>query len=191
MSKRAGLHSKANSKIESNISPLAKVQGLKLFGSAPLLLAGGDAAAYDELLSRFRAAINPVDIIDEMFIADVVSLEFEVLRWRRLKAELMRMRELKALEEFLSNHLYLKHYRKSFVEDLTEILQDYLEDQTEDDARTLAHKCAELETDAVNKFDQIVAGTGLNIAEIRETARVLKQKNSRETTRGASRAPSS
>jgi hypothetical protein len=28
------------------------------------------------------AAVKPVDIIDEMFIADVVSLEWEVLRWR-------------------------------------------------------------------------------------------------------------
>jgi hypothetical protein len=172
VTKRADLHSKANSKTGTKTSALAMVQPLALFGS-PALLAGEDAAAYHQLVSRFRAAINPVDIIDEMLIADVVGLEWEVLRWRRLKAELMRMRELKALQDFLSNHLYLKHYRKSFVEDLTEILQDYLEDQTEDDARTLAHKCAELEPDAVNKFNQIVAGN-FNITEIRETARVFK-----------------
>jgi hypothetical protein len=67
MSKRAGLHPKANSKTKSNISPLAKVQGLMLFGSAPLLLPGEDDAAYHELLSRVRTAISPVDIIDEMF----------------------------------------------------------------------------------------------------------------------------
>ena len=36
-------------------------------------LQGEDAAAYDELLSRAGAAVKPVDIIDEMFIADVVS----------------------------------------------------------------------------------------------------------------------
>ena len=47
MSKRAGLHPKANSKNKSNRSPLAKVHGLMLFGSAPLLLQGEDAAAYD------------------------------------------------------------------------------------------------------------------------------------------------
>jgi hypothetical protein len=43
---------------------------LKLFGE-PQLLEGEDAAAYDELLARFRAAVKPVDIIEEMFIADV------------------------------------------------------------------------------------------------------------------------
>ena len=100
MSKRAGLRPKANSKTKSNISPLAKVQGLMLFGSAPLLLAGEDAAAYHELLSRVRAAIKPADIIDEMFIADVVSLEWDVLRWRRLKSSLIQTHAFNALREF-------------------------------------------------------------------------------------------
>jgi hypothetical protein len=44
-----------------------------------------DGAAYDELC----AAIKPADIIDEMFIDDIVSLEWEILRWRRLKRILM------------------------------------------------------------------------------------------------------
>jgi hypothetical protein len=64
---------------------------LKLFGE-PQLLEGEDAAAYDELLARLRAAVKPVDIIEEMFIADVVALEWEVLRWRRLKVALIRAR---------------------------------------------------------------------------------------------------
>src|SRR5215472_1396019 len=104
MSKRAGLHPKANSKTKSNRSPLAKVHGLMLFGSAPLLLQGEDAAAYDQLLGRFCAAIKPVDIIDEMGIADVVSSEWEALRWRRLQTSLMRALALKALEQFLNRH---------------------------------------------------------------------------------------
>jgi hypothetical protein len=74
------LSPKINSKTKSvTTAPAAR---LMLFGQ-PQLLAGEDAAAYDQLLARLRAAVNPVDIIDEMFIADVVSLEWEVLRWRR------------------------------------------------------------------------------------------------------------
>jgi hypothetical protein len=80
MSKGAGLHPKTDSTTKSNTSALAKVQRLTLFGS-PQLLEGEDAAAYDELLGRVCAAVKPVDIIDEMFIADVVSLEWEVLRF--------------------------------------------------------------------------------------------------------------
>src|SRR5262249_41650181 len=81
-----------------------QVERLALFGP-PLLLEGEDASAYDQLLGRICAAVKPVDIIDEMFIADVVSLEWEVLRWRRLKRSLIRARGLEALEYFLAKHL--------------------------------------------------------------------------------------
>ena len=77
-----------------------RVQRLALFGP-PLLLEGEDAAAYDELLARICAAVEPVDVIDEMFIADVVPLEWEVLRWRRLKWSLIRARVNKVLEDLL------------------------------------------------------------------------------------------
>jgi len=176
MSKRAGLHPKANSKTKSNISPLAKVQGLMLFGSAPLLLPGEDDAAYHELLSRVRTAISPVDIIDEMFIADVVSLEWEVLRWRRLKSNLMQTRGLEALGQFLRAHLdYYVHYQKYFEQDLAEILQDNLaEGQTEIDAQALAHKCARDEPDADDKVNQILAGINLDMDDILEPARARK-----------------
>jgi hypothetical protein len=173
MSKGAGLHPKANSKTKSKTSALAKVQRLTLFGS-PQLLEGEDAAAYDELLSRVSAAAKPVDIIDEMFIADVVSLEWEVLRWRRLQSSLMRTRGLEELEQFLSNHLDYDQYRKFFEEDLTEILQDNLEDQSEDDARRLAHKCARNEPDADEKVNQILAGMNLDMDNILRRARARK-----------------
>jgi hypothetical protein len=47
------------------------VPPVTLFGS-PVLLAGEDDATYHELLTRVRTAINPVDIIDEMFIDDLI-----------------------------------------------------------------------------------------------------------------------
>jgi hypothetical protein len=70
----------------------------RLFG-APPILEGEDAAAYDELFGRMCSAIKPVDVIDEMYMADVVALEWEILRWRRLKFNLIRKRGLRALEE--------------------------------------------------------------------------------------------
>jgi hypothetical protein len=152
---------------------VAKVQRLTLFGS-PQLLEGEDAAAYDELLGRVRAAVRPVDIIDEMFIADVVFLEWQTLRWRRLKTSLMRASQLKALENFLSEHLGYERYRKFFEEDLTGILQENLEDQTEDVARTLAHECARNEPDAVDKVNQILTGIHHHMDRILDSARARK-----------------
>ena len=72
---------KSESKTEIAAVP-GQVQRLAVFGP-PLLLEGEDAAAYDELLARVCAAVKPADIIDEMFIADIVALEWEVFRWRR------------------------------------------------------------------------------------------------------------
>jgi hypothetical protein len=46
-----------------------EVQRLAVFGP-PLLLGGEDAAAYDQLLARFCAAVKPADVIDEMLAAD-------------------------------------------------------------------------------------------------------------------------
>jgi hypothetical protein len=81
----------------STTSAVAPAARLTLFGQ-PQLLEGEDAAAYDQLLARICAAVKPVDIIEEMFIADVISLEWEVLRWRRWKSSLIRASGLAALE---------------------------------------------------------------------------------------------
>ena len=111
MTKRGELRPKLNAKTPS-ITP-ASLTIRRLFGP-PQLLQGEDAAAYDELLSRICAAISPVDVIDEMLIADVVSLEWDVLRWRRLKTSLIRSLELKVLKPFLTAQLDYDHYQKYF-----------------------------------------------------------------------------
>jgi hypothetical protein len=59
-----------------------------LFEPLPIL-EGEDPAAYDELFGRVSAAVKPVDVIDKMLVADVMALEWEVLRWRRLKSSLI------------------------------------------------------------------------------------------------------
>ncbi len=55
------------------------------FGPAPLLK-GEDAVAYDDLLARVSAGVKPADIIEEMWVRDVVDLTWEIVRYRRLKA---------------------------------------------------------------------------------------------------------
>jgi hypothetical protein len=59
-----------------------------LFG-APPLVGGEDAAAYDALLARVAHAVAPADVLEEMWVRDVVDLAWEALRLRRLKALLL------------------------------------------------------------------------------------------------------
>ena len=56
----------------------------RLFGE-PIFLQGEDPAGYWELHARFRSAVKPPDMIQEMLVADVVWLEWDGLRLRRLK----------------------------------------------------------------------------------------------------------
>src|SRR5262245_22423794 len=149
-----------------------------LFGHPPLL-EGEDAAAYDQLSARICAAVKPVDIIDELLIADVVFLEWEILRWRRLKGSLIRARELEALERFLAEQLdhNFEMYSEHFARHLAEILQDNLPEDQADSAQTLAHECARNESDAADaKVDEVLAGIRLTMDDILRTARARKAK---------------
>jgi hypothetical protein len=69
-------------------SSSSKALSLRLFGSPPLF-EGEDAAAYDELLARVSSAVNPSDVIEEIWVRDIVDLTWEIFRWRRLKAEVL------------------------------------------------------------------------------------------------------
>jgi hypothetical protein len=151
---------------------LERTQRLALFGSPPLI-EGEDAAAYDQLLARIYEAVKPVDIIDEIFIADVVFSEWDVLRWRRLKSSLIRARGLEALEDFLRKKLDYDLYWEHFADDLAEILQVNSPEDWAEDAQTLARKYAENEPDAVDKVYKVL-GFSLHMDNILDRARARK-----------------
>ena len=156
-------------------APRVRVQRLTLFGPPPLL-EGEDAAAYDLLLARVCATVEPVDVIDEMFIADVVFLEWEVLRWRRLKSSLIRAHGLKALEGFLAEKLDYDLYSEHFADRLAEILRGNLPEGQVEDAQTLARECARDEPDANDKVNKLLAGIGLDMDGILDAAKGRKAK---------------
>ena len=147
---------------------------LALFGP-PLLLDGEDPAAYDELAGRFWAAVKPVDIIDEMFIADVLCLQWEMLRLRRLKTSMLKARGENELKSFLSEHLDYELYREGFEEVLTETLQEI---QTQDQANGVVEKlvrdCADNDQDAVDKVNKVLHAAKMNIDAILKVAHAEK-----------------
>lgn len=160
-----------------SLSAISTASSSRLFGPPPVL-AGEDVDAYDELFRRVCEAVQPVDVIDEILIADVVSLEWEILRWRRLKAGLLRRRELRVLTDFLNREeldYYL--YGEYFQNDLQQVLQENLEeDQAEHVAQTLAHDCAQNKSDAVDEVNKILDRAGLDLDEILKRAETRKAK---------------
>jgi hypothetical protein len=118
-----------------------------LLDSRPVL-EGEDAAAYDELVRDIRQAVNPVDFIDEIYIADVTYLEWEVIRWRRLKFRLLQAHMHDALLRFLPEHLGYDTYKDTFAEFLAQILHDS-RNLSEEQARESAYQYASSQAEAM------------------------------------------
>jgi len=167
---------KSESKTEIAAVP-GQVQRLAVFGP-PLLLEGEDAAAYDELLARVCAAVKPVDVIDEMLIAEIVALEWEVLRWRRLKRTLMREPGLKALELFLIEQLESNYalHEEHFQSYLKEILADSLSPEQADSAEMLAAKCTPNNEEGDEMLEKVLGSIGLDMNKVLDEARADKAK---------------
>jgi hypothetical protein len=70
------------------------------FGPRPLIN-GENSAEYDALLTRVSAAVHPADILEDIWVRDIVDLTWEAWRYRRLKAELMAINAHKALSAVL------------------------------------------------------------------------------------------
>ena len=164
---------RSQSKVVSSAPPSWR----RLFGQ-PNILEGEDAAAYEELLARIRAAQTPRDIIEEMLIVDLVDSEWTVLRWHRLKFSLIQTAGYKALKHFLvkqfeSNYaLHEEHFRVY----LAEILRTQLPEDQADCAETLAAECAPNDAEADHKLEQVLRSIGLDSSTVLDEARAHRAR---------------
>jgi len=129
-----------------------------LFGQ-PMVLRGEDVGAYNELFARLRAAVKPTDFIYEIHMDDVVTAEWDILRFRRLKWSLLRPCELGALRSFVDANLGYRRYTDYFAEGLTNALQDELPEGQADFARSLARRCARNDSAALEEVETILPST--------------------------------
>ena len=131
----------------------AAIQRMTLFGAASLL-PGEDSAAYDLLLAKVCAAVKPADVIEEMWTHDVISLEWEIIRYRSLKSSVLKAVVRENLRHFLSENLNFSYepYRDAFAEDIAERLLDVLPgNPTSQFVRKLAREYAEGELEAAEQ----------------------------------------
>jgi hypothetical protein len=78
-----------------------------LFAQRPLIQ-GESADEYDELLSRVTRAVAPADVIEAVWVKDIVDLIWEAQRLRRLKASLLMAARKQAVIHLLqANHAKL------------------------------------------------------------------------------------
>jgi hypothetical protein len=122
---------------------------LALFGP-PALLEGENPASYDELLARVSGAVKPADVLEEIWVRDVVDLVWETHRWRRLKANLIMATTYKGVE--------------AVVEPM---VGDYA-------ATSLARSWARRDAGAIKKVDKLLASAGLTMDAVMAQTLSLK-----------------
>jgi len=86
--------------IDANRTAESTGEQLPLFGPPPLY-EGEDTALYYKLLSRVSSFVKPRDILEQIWVQDLVDITWEVFRLRRLKASLMTANAYKGLKEVL------------------------------------------------------------------------------------------
>jgi hypothetical protein len=91
--------------------------------------------------------------------ADVVFLQWEILRWRRAKWNTIQAHVLYALRDFLDRRLPFEMCSE-YVAEVAEIFQDNLPEDEPDTAQTLAQACARRELYAIDKLNEILIDTG-------------------------------
>ena len=75
-------------------------QTLAYIDPAPVI-PGEVVSNYDTLLARVSGAVNPADILEEMWVRDIVDLMWDTIRLRRLKAALLTSSAHKGMQEVL------------------------------------------------------------------------------------------
>jgi hypothetical protein len=109
----------------------------KPFGPPPLV-EGDDRAAYDELLAKISAAVKPADILEDIWVRDIVDLVWEIFRLRRLKVNLMAATASKELKNMLQPFSF-------------------------EEWRDLVEAWAARKPDAIARVDHLLASAGLTM----------------------------
>lgn len=69
----------------------------------PTLLRGEDAKAFHKLSERINKAVKPADALEEMWVADIVHLQWELRRLQESKAQFIRLKFEESIGEVLSS----------------------------------------------------------------------------------------
>ena len=71
----------------------------------PTLYPGEDRDRYDRLFNSVANEVNPADIVEQIWVRDIVDQTWEVWRYRQQSADLVAAKEQTALERVLGSLL--------------------------------------------------------------------------------------
>jgi hypothetical protein len=111
-----------------------------LFGP-PTLIQGEKRADYEALQTRVTNSVKPKDVIEEIWVDDIVHLTWEILRLRRIKAAFLTAVQLEGMEAVLRQVLR----------------------EGPSAAGALAKQWAARDADAIKEVDDLLSANGLSM----------------------------
>ena len=73
------------------------------FLGPPPLLEGEDQADYAGLMEEVRHQVAPKDVIEQLYVRDIVDLTWELMRSRRIKVALLHRGQVRAVQQLTSS----------------------------------------------------------------------------------------
>ena len=69
------------------------------FLGAPPLIPGELAEDYERLLADLTNAMKPIDVMESIWTRDIVDLQWDIMRFRRIKADLIDLKREHLIEQ--------------------------------------------------------------------------------------------
>jgi len=88
--------------VERRRSSTSNQISISLLGPPPRL-EGEDVAVYEELMARLHRDLKPRDVIEQIWMRDIVDNTIEILRYRRFRTKLLNSLILEAREKALNS----------------------------------------------------------------------------------------
>jgi hypothetical protein len=129
-----------------------------IFGPAPIL-EGENEQAYGELLAQVSNAVNPSDMIERIWVRDIVDLTWDILRWRRVKTRFLAQAALNLLTEKLT---YALREQVDYDESNAQEMDFY----TSSTAGKLSEKWSASDSAATKKVEKLLRTQNLTIDDV-------------------------
>ena len=118
------------------------------------ILDGEDLSAYETLLAQISSGVCPRDVIEQLWVRDIVDHTWDLFRWRTLKVRLIAEAVLSKLESVLRRIIYPTSNPTDSA--------PYIED--------LVAKWAKRNPAAIKKVDKLLTKAGKTLQDVQASA---------------------
>jgi hypothetical protein len=138
---------------QSTLPAKLKVKHEPISWAVPIL-EGDDLSAYETLLAQISSGVGPRDVIEELWVRDIVDHTWELFRWRTLKTRLIAQAVHSKLQSVLTRIIHPDIH----------ITDRY------PDMENLVAKLAKRDRAAIKRVDKLLAKGGKTLQDVQAAA---------------------